>query len=323
MTVKARDNHKVLALTGGVGGAKLALGLSHLLSPERLAFVVNVGDDFEHMGLHISPDIDTLLYTLADESNPETGWGRRDESWQFMAAVAELGGETWFNLGDRDLAVHIERSRALAAGETLTAAVGALARAFGINHDILPASDDPVRTVIETTQGDLAFQHYFVRERCEPVVTGFRFDGAPIATLNPGIDQWLDAPDLTGVIICPSNPFVSVDPILAIGGLRARLASLAAAGVPVVAVSPIVGGAALKGPAAKMMRELGVPVTATQIAAHYRGLITTLVLDHADSALAGDVEALGVPTSVTGTVMTSLEDRIALAEAVLDSMSRR
>jgi LPPG:FO 2-phospho-L-lactate transferase len=306
--------NKYLALTGGVGGAKLAHGLARLLGPEQIAFAVNTGDDFEHLGLHVSPDVDTLIYTLSGESNPDTGWGRRDETWAFMAAVAELGGETWFNLGDRDLALHVERSRRLGAGESLTAVTAALAARLGVRHPVLPMSDDPVRTVVETDAGELAFQHYFVRDRCAPRVTGFRFAGADTARLNPAIERWLDDPALRGVIICPSNPYVSVDPILATGGLRQRLA---AATVPVVAVSPIIGGRALKGPAAKMMQELGFAASARAVAAHYRGLISGLVLDDEDRALQDDVRALGIAPLVTRTLMLSPADRAALAGDVL------
>jgi LPPG:FO 2-phospho-L-lactate transferase len=306
--------NKYLALTGGVGGAKLAHGLARLLGPEQIAFAVNTGDDFEHLGLHVSPDVDTLIYTLSGESNPDTGWGRRDETWAFMAAVAELGGETWFNLGDRDLALHVERSRRLGAGESLTAVTAALAARLGVRHPVLPMSDDPVRTVVETDAGELAFQHYFVRDRCAPRVTGFRFAGADTARLNPAIERWLDDPALRGVIICPSNPYVSVDPILATGGLRQRLA---AATVPVVAVSPIIGGRALKGPAAKMMQELGFAASARAVAAHYRGLISGLVLDDEDRALQDDVRALGIAPLVTRTLMLSPADREALAGDVL------
>jgi LPPG:FO 2-phospho-L-lactate transferase len=304
---------KFLALTGGVGGAKLALGLRHVLGPDQLAFVVNTGDDFTHIGLHVSPDIDTLIYTLSGENNPDTGWGRRDETWQFMAALRELGGETWFNLGDRDLALHVERTRRLAAGATLTEAVAALARTFGIEHAILPMSDDPVRTIVDTADGALAFQHYFVRERCNPAVSGFRFDGAEHAAPNPAILRWLDDPALASIIVCPSNPFVSVDPILAVGDLRARLT---ARHVPIVVVSPIIGGQALKGPAAKMMRELGLPSSALAVAEHYRGFATHFVLDHADHAAAPDVAALGMTPVVTRTLMLTLSDRVALARGL-------
>ncbi len=299
-----------LAISGGVGGAKLALGLAHLLEPERIAFAVNTGDDFEHLGLAISPDLDTLTYTLAGLANTSLGWGRQDETWAFMDALEALGGEAWFRLGDRDLALHITRSQLLANGASLTEATALLTRRLGIGHRILPMSDDPVRTTVLTDTGPLAFQHYFVRDRCRPAVSGFEFRGAQTATLNPAIAEILD--EVKGVIICPSNPFVSVDPLLAIDGTRERLRQLAA---PVVAVSPIVGGAAIKGPAAKMMAELDMPASAAAVATHYGDLLDGFVLDSRDAALHG---TLGVPTVVTQTVMVTLADRIALARSTLE-----
>ncbi len=298
-----------LALTGGIGGAKLALGLTRVLGPGKVAFVVNTGDDFEHLGLHIAPDLDTLTYTLAGKSNTETGWGRSDESWHFMASMEELGGETWFRLGDRDLGLHIERTRRLAAGATLTEVTAGVCAALGIEHAILPMSEQPVRTVVQTKSGQLPFQHYFVRDRCLPEVTGFHFEGAEAAAPNPAI---LDAlRDCRGIIICPSNPFVSIDPILAIPGLRAALMACPA---PVVAVSPIVGGRAIKGPTAKMMRELNVPCTARQVALHYGDLLDGYLLDEQDAAQHGK---LGLPTAVAQSVMVTLEDRVELAGATL------
>ena len=240
-----------VALTGGIGGAKLALGLAHILAADQVAFVVNTGDDFEHLGLHISPDMDTLAYTLAGLSNPEAGWGRKDESWQFMAALQELGGETWFRLGDRDLALHVRRTEMLSQGATLTQATRRITTGLGVRHPIIPMSDDPVRTQVHTASGPMAFQHYFVRDRCEPAVTGFEFAGAEDAAPSPDLAAHLEG--CAGIIICPSNPFVSVDPILAVPGLKQ---ALKASGAPLVAVSPIVGGAAIKGPTAKMMGEL-------------------------------------------------------------------
>ena len=307
--------HKYLAITGGIGGAKLALGLSKLLGGDELALVVNTGDDFRHLGLHISPDIDTLVYTLAGESNTETGWGRRDESWQFMDALAALGGETWFNLGDRDLAMHIERTRRLEAGESLTRVTAALASSLGVEHPILPMSDDPVRTQVQTAEETMDFQHYFVRDRCEPVVSGFKFEGAGKASINPAIDQYLDDRALAGIILCPSNPFVSIDPILAISGMQERLARCPA---PVIAVSPIVGGAAIKGPTVKMMQELSIPNTASWVADHYRSFLDGFVLDSQDAELSGEIEALGLKVLVTRTVMETLSDRVNLAQACLD-----
>ena len=301
----------VIALCGGVGGAKLALGLYRVLAPDRLIVAVNTGDDFTHLGLHVSPDLDTVMYTLAGLSNTETGWGRCQESWSFMAALEALGGESWFRLGDGDLATHVERTRRLAAGESLTAVCADFARRLGIHARLLPMSDDPVRTLIDTAQGVLPFQHYFVRLRAEPAARGFSFEGAEQARANPALLAALAAPELELVVICPSNPYLSVDPILALLDLRAALAR---AQVPVVAVSPIIGGAAVKGPTAKIMTELGVPRTQAAIARHYEGLIDGLVIDAADAGEAGDVT---LPLEITATRMASLEDREALARRVL------
>jgi LPPG:FO 2-phospho-L-lactate transferase len=313
------DAKRYVAITGGVGGAKLALGLIQLLGPDEIAFVVNTGDDFEHLGLHISPDIDTLVYTLSGQSNTEAGWGRRGETWQFMQALKQFGGETWFNLGDLDLAMHVERTQRLRGGASLTDVTRQLASALGVKHTILPMSDAPVRTMIGTADGELAFQHYFVRDRCAPAVTGFRFDGAETATPTRQIDAALDDPRLAGVIICPSNPFVSVDPVLAVPGLRERLARIRA---PVVAISPIVAGTAIKGPTAKMMTELNIPNDAVAVARHYRGLVDGFVLDSQDAALESAVAALGIATVVTQTVMLTLADRQQLAADVLRFMER-
>lgn len=308
-----------LAITGGVGGAKLALGLSSLLDGERLALAVNTADDFEHLGLHVSPDIDTLVYTLAGENNPETGWGRRDESWNFMQALAQLGGETWFALGDRDLAVNLERTHRLRSGQTLSQVTAAFAASFGVAHAILPMSDDPVATRVMTEAGEMSFQDYFVRARCEPVVSGFCFAGAESARLNPEIVSRLESPDLSGVILCPSNPFVSIDPILAIPGMRERLQACPA---PVIAVSPVVGGSAIKGPTVKMMSELSVPNSAVWVAQHYQSLLDGFVLDAVDEAMANEIESMGLATAATHTVMVTLEDRIGLAQECLDLLGQ-
>lgn len=301
---------RILAITGGVGGAKLALGLSHLLSASEVAFAVNTGDDFEHLGLEICPDLDTLTYTLAGLANPQTGWGRADETWSFLETLKTLGGETWFQLGDKDLALHVTRTRLLGTGASRTEAAAAIASALGVRHPILPMSDAPIRTTVHTPDGPLPFQHYFVRDRCRPTVTGFEFLGAASAEPSAALLDRLNQAD--GVVICPSNPFVSVDPMLSIPGLRAALRAAAA---PVVAVSPIVGGAAIKGPAAKMMRELNLPASAGQVASHYGDLLDGFVLDQQDAALA---EGIAVPTVVTQTVMVTLADRTDLARAVLD-----
>ena len=298
---------KILAITGGVGGAKLALGLSKVLSADEVLFAVNTGDDFEHLGLHISPDIDSLTYALAEENNTDLGWGRQGETWQFIDTLAALGGESWFRLGDKDLALHIYRTQALNKGASLTEATAQIASALGISHQIVPMSDDPVRTIVHCDQGALAFQHYFVREACRPAVQGFEFEGLSQAALNPRISAWLK--DCDGVVICPSNPYVSVDPLLGLAGFRAAINSL-----PVVAVSPIVGGMAIKGPAAKMMAELDVPASAAAVAAHYGDTISGFVLDQSDKK---DTKQIKIPTIVTQTIMVTLEDRVSLAKDTL------
>jgi LPPG:FO 2-phospho-L-lactate transferase len=309
---------KYLALTGGIGGAKLAVGLSRVLQPGQLAFVVNTGDDFRHLGLHISPDIDTLVYTLAELANPETGWGRRDESWQFMAALAQLGGESWFNLGDRDLAMHVERTRRLAGGESLTQVTQTLAAALGVPFPVLPMSDDPVQTCVLTTDGWLDFQHYFVRERCAPAVSGFEFRGAERAAINPEVLRWLDDPQLAGVILCPSNPFVSMDPMLALPGMKEKLARCAA---PVIAVSPVVGGTAIKGPTVKMMGELSLDPSAAWVAQHYRDFLSGFVIDVQDAALQASIERPRMSVTVAQTVMNTPQQRVLLAQTCLRFLS--
>lgn len=302
----------IIALCGGVGGAKLAFGLTRLLSPDELNIVVNTGDDFVHLGLPIAPDIDTVVYTLAGLADRERGWGVKGESWNFMSALVALGGETWFNLGDRDLATHIERRRRLDMGESLSQVTAALAAARGIAHPIVPMSDDPVRTMIDTDQGSLSFQQYFVRERCLPVARAIRFDGAETARPSPAFTALLTRTDVAAVIICPSNPYLSIDPILAIDGVRSGLRGLDA---PIVAVSPIIGGQALKGPAAKLMTEFGVQPGVKALEHHYRGLIDGVVVDETDTA---DAATLQCATLATQTVMRDDEDRIRLARETLD-----
>lgn len=309
------DSRTYVALSGGIGGAKLSLGLARLLG-ERLTVIVNTGDDFEHLGLTISPDVDTTLYTLAGVANPETGWGRRDETWSFMKAVAELGGPTWFKLGDRDLAIHVERTRRLRAGETLTSVTAHLAARLGVAARVLPMSDEPVRTAVETETGTLAFQDYFAREQCRPAVRRIRYDGAETARPTVQIEAALSAPTLAGIIICPSNPWLSVDPILAVPGMRE---AIRASSAPVIAVSPIIGGKAVKGPTAKIMAELGLAVDVASIARHYGDLLDALVVDAADRATA---DALPVPASIADTLMQTTDDKIALARHCLSLCER-
>jgi LPPG:FO 2-phospho-L-lactate transferase len=304
----------IVALAGGVGGARLAVGLAAVLPPQRLAVVVNTGDDFEHLGLSICPDLDTVVYTLAGLNNPALGWGRADETWSFMETLQALGGETWFRLGDRDLAVHVLGTAALARGERLSAITRTLTQRLGIAHAVMPMSDDPVRTVVLTNEGELAFQDYFVRRRCEPAVSGFRFEGADQARAPEALRAIMDA-DIDAVVVCPSNPFVSIAPMLAVPAIREWLDRRT---FPVVAVSPIVGGDAVKGPAAKMMRELGVDASASGVARHYGELVDAWVIDERDATEARAIEALGKRVRVTDTLMTDTAKSAALAEAVLE-----
>jgi len=306
----------VLALSGGVGGAKLALGLYRTLPPDTLTIIANTGDDFEHLGLAISPDLDTLLYTLSGQDNPELGWGRRGETWTFMAALEALGGETWFRLGDGDLATHVERTRRLKAGENLSAITDDFRRHLGIAARLLPMSDDPVRTRLRTGEGWLDFQDYFVRLRCAPVISELAFAGADRARPHPEILASLADPALRLVVICPSNPFISVDPILAVPGVRAALRECPA---PVVAVSPIIAGKAVKGPTAKMMAELGLPVDAATVARHYGGILDLYIADEEDR---GSLAGLHVPVVLTRTLMQTLADREALARNVIAAAER-
>ena len=313
------DGVRVLALSGGIGGAKLALGLACAMAPERLMIVANPGDDFEHLGLTICPDLDTLTYTLAGLADPEKGWGRAGETWSFMAALAELGGETWFQLGDKDLALHVERTRRLAAGEPLSRIAQDVARRLGIAARVTPATDDSVRTIVETAGGPMAFQRYFVAERSAPTVVGFSFEGADTARPADAVVEALESDGLIAIVVCPSNPYISIDPILAIPGMRARLI---AAPAPVIAVSPIVGGEAIKGPTAKMMRELSRPVSVEGIADHYGDLLDGLVIDPADQGARDRLRARGLRVAVAETVMQTEADKVALAEVVLWLASR-
>jgi LPPG:FO 2-phospho-L-lactate transferase len=306
----------VLALSGGIGGAKLALGLYRVLPPGQLTVVANTGDDFEHLGLSISPDIDTLLYTLAGIDNPEFGWGRRNETWTFMAALETLGGETWFKLGDGDLATHVERTRRLAAGESLSQVTDDFRRRLGISARLLPMSDDLVRTRLRTDAGWLDFQDYFVRLRASPVVREIAYAGATEARANPDFLAVLAGDDLELVVICPSNPFLSIDPVLSLPRVRNALRACRA---PVVAVSPIIGGKAVKGPTAKIMAELGLPVSAAAVARHYEDILDVFIADEAD---AREVEDLGIPVRLAHTLMSTVEDREALARAVLAAAGR-
>ena len=302
----------IVALAGGVGGAKLARGLARI-EGAGLSVVVNTGDDFDHFDLRICPDLDTVTYTLAGKANPETGWGLAGDTWNFMAQMAELGGADWFRLGDRDLAIHVLRSELLRRGETLIAVTARIATQLGVTATILPMTDAPVRTRVETAEGALDFQDYFVRRRCDVPITGIHFDGAREARASAPVIAALEA--ARAIIFCPSNPYVSIDPILAVGDIRTRLENSQA---PRIAVSPIIGGKAVKGPAAKMMAELGHAVSSVTVARKYLGLIDAIVIDHVDTHLAGDIEALGLAVKVTRTLMLTPDDSLALARETLD-----
>ena len=304
---------RTLAISGGVGGAKLALGLSRLLPPEDLTIVVNTGDDETFHGLHVSPDIDSVVYALAGMTSRETGWGVEGDSFRAMEALDRLGGETWFRLGDLDLATHLRRTELLAAGRTLSEATREICDALGVRHAVAPMSDAPVRTIIETAEhGAMAFQDYFVRRACEPRAVAVRFAGAEDAPPSPAFAAALESAD--AIVFCPSNPVVSVDPVLAVRGVRQAIERFSG---PRVAVSPIVGGRALRGPAAKMMAELGEDSGAAGVARRYSGLADALIIDECDARLAGAVEAEGMAARVAPTVMASDADKTALAETAL------
>ncbi len=301
----------IVALAGGVGGAKLARGLAQL-EADNLAVIVNTGDDFDHFGLRICPDIDTVTYTLAGMANPATGWGVNNETWNFMQQVKLLGGQDWFLLGDHDLALHILRTDWLRQGRTLTDVTAHVAKQMGIQAAILPMSDSPVSTRVETHEGWLDFQDYFVRRRCDVPITGLRFDGAESAEPTQAVVAALDA--ATAVIVCPSNPYVSIDPILAVAGIRRRLEGVP---VPRVAVSPIIGGKAVKGPAAKMMTELGHSPSSLTVARKYRGLIDGFIIDRADAEEASQIEAMGIFVEIMDTLMLTLDDSVAVSRAAI------
>lgn len=302
---------KWLALVGGVGGAKLALGLSKALELQDLTIVVNTGDDERFYGLHVSPDVDTVMYTLAGVANPDTGWGIKGETFHALEWLRAYGADAWFNLGDRDLATHIRRSELLGQGCTLSDVTETLCRALGVKHRIAPMSDEPVRTLLSTDEGELPMQTYFVKRRCEPAVRGVRFEGAESAQPSPEFARALA--DSDALVFCPSNPFISVAPILAVQGARRAIEEFAGLRA---AVSPIVGGRAIKGPAAKMMRELGYDVSCAGVAAQYAGLCDVFVIDDVDAAHAPEIEALGMRAAVTNTIMNSEADKIRLAEYI-------
>jgi LPPG:FO 2-phospho-L-lactate transferase len=307
---------KVVALAGGVGGAKLVDGLARSLSPGDLSIIVNTGDDFDFLGLRICPDLDTVCYTLAGLANIETGWGRADESWNFLANLAKLGGPAWFKLGDKDLGTHFERTRRLHIGQSLSQITRDFCKRWNVNNPVFPMSDNIVSTIISTQEfGDLSFQDYFVRKHCEPKICNIRFDGADAALPTPGLISAINQSDV--VIICPSNPWVSINPILAIQGIFSCLKQKL-----VIAVSPIIAGRAIKGPAAKMYSDLGIQPSALAVADQYKGIINALVIDDLDSQFSIDIKALNITPLITNTIMKSSIDRYRLAQDVLNFIER-
>ena len=303
---------RIVALAGGVGGAKMVDGLARILPPENLTIIVNTGDDFTHFGLYVCPDLDTICYTLAGFANHRTGWGRTGETWQALENAALLGGPGWFRLGDRDLGTHLERTRRLQEGQTLSRITRDFCLTWGVNQAVLPMTNEPVRTKVNTFEfGELSFQEYFVREECRPRSLGFLFDGISNAIPAPGCLEAIRQAEV--VVICPSNPWVSIDPVLAVPGLISEL-------MPknVVAVSPIIGGKAIRGPAAKMFTELGIEPSALSVARHYGNILDGFVIDHDDAELAIEIEGLEIRTLVTRTVMRTRNERRRLAQDVLD-----
>ena len=309
---------EVLALAGGVGGAKLALGLARILPPDKLAIVVNTGDDESFYGLHVSPDLDTVMYTLAGLSNTDTGWGLAGDTFQALDMLGRYGVDTWFNLGDRDLATHIHRTELLRQGATLSEVTAELCSRVGIEHRIAPMSDQPVRTFLTTQSGDLAMQDYFVRQRSEPQVTGVKYVGSEAASPSPVLRSAMEQANL--LVLCPSNPYLSVGPILAIPGVREGLESF---GGFRVAVSPIVGGSALRGPAAKMMGELGDDASCAGVARQYMGITDAFLIDHQDSWLAPEIEGMGIQAVPASIIMETEADKVALAEIIMDMAANK
>jgi LPPG:FO 2-phospho-L-lactate transferase len=307
---------KIVAFAGGVGGAKLIDGLVAYLSPEELTIIVNTGDDFDHLGFHICPDLDTICYTLAGLENSQTGWGRENESWNFLTGLKLLGGPDWFQIGDKDLITHVERTRRLKQGQPLSTIVREFCSTWNIQYPVIPMSDDLVSTIIDTREfGEINFQDYFVCKNCEPEIKNIRFEGINTAAPAPGMIDAISKADV--LIICPSNPWVSIDPILSIKGVLSSIDHK-----PIIAISPIVEGKAIKGPAAKMYSELGITPSAFAVANHYKQIINAIVIDSRDSDQINSIETLGIIPYITNTIMRTYEDRLQVARDVLNFIKR-
>jgi LPPG:FO 2-phospho-L-lactate transferase len=313
MKTQTEKPQKVLALSGGIGGAKLALGLKHILPPDNLTIVANTADDFEHFGLYISPDIDTLVYTLAGLNDTERGWGRAGETWTFMQSLGALGGETWFNLGDGDLAMHVLRTSRLAGGETLSSITSDMADRLAVGAEIVPMSNHPVRTLLDTTEGWLEFQDYFVARQAAPIVRELKYKGIDTAEPTPGLLQLIGSQDLAAIVICPSNPLISIEPILAVPGISEAIKDASA---PVIAISPIINGGAVKGPTAKMLQELGYEASAATVLDRYGNLLDAYIADPRDMKSLEGV-APDVSIFAEDIMMVSIDDRERLARAVM------
>ncbi len=309
---------QILLITGGVGGAKLSLGFSKIYDSSLLSFVVNTGDDFEYLGLSICPDIDTLIYSLSSQVDKERGWGLSNETWNSLDSLEKLGCETWFKLGDKDLATHIYRSYQMKRGRSLSEVTSDIAAKFLINSLIMPMSDDSIRTILRTSEGDLDFQDYFVRRQCMPIIRSVSLDNVETSRPSPVLQNYFTNTSPKAIVICPSNPFLSIDPILSVPGLCKLILDSDA---PVLAVSPIVNGDSLKGPTAKILTEFGMSVCALEVAKYYQnkypGLISTFVIDNSDSELSDKIQELGIDVFVTDTIMNTERKKKALAESLL------
>lgn len=306
---------RYIAISGGIGGAKLALGLDKLLEQGQLDIIANTGDDFEHFGLSISPDVDTLLYTLAGLNNTELGWGRRDESWNFLEACKAMEMDTWFQLGDRDLAIHLYRTSKLAEGRTLSEITRSLCEKLNIQSNIIPMSNDPVRTMLRNDDGQMSFQEYFVKNKCEPQVKEIFYEGVECAEMSPAFSTALTDPNLKAIIICPSNPFLSIGPVLALRGLKHALVST---GKPVMLVSPVIEGQSVKGPTSKLMKELGLESSVEAIAGIHRDIITHIVIDTKDSSAKASIEKMGMEVVCMNILMNTADDKTGLAGSLLE-----
>ena len=308
---------KILALCGGVGGAKLAYGLSQLTTPKEIVFLVNTGDDFIHLDLHISPDLDTVMYTLAGVNDPKKGWGVKEETWNALGSLKKYGLDTWFQLGDKDLATHIRRTQLLKEGLKLSEVTRNLSSQLGLKHNILPMSESPVQTMIQTDQGKLSFQEYFVKHKCDPKIEKIEFLGSEVAEVPTSLEELIKDDKFTGIIICPSNPYLSVDPILSINKIRTFLLET---NIPILAVSPIIDNDSIKGPTAKIMDEMKIETSIKTIAAHYSELINILVIDQKDKdnqANIGSIDYL-----VDSIYMRNNEDKVSLAKVCLEELRK-